>query len=187
MKKLPIPILALTVLLALTTGAQAAPITYNVDLIVGDGSATGSITTNGSLGILSNGAIIDWDLLLDDGITTFTLDGTSNSERSIVGTGLVATSSELTFNFSGAGFVLFQNPSTGSGINYLCFAGVGCGGPASAINLATSIQRSDTTPMSGVQTIGVTATTPEPASLVLLSMGLVAVGGRAYRGRRGSR
>lgn len=177
MKKLLIPILALAMVLALTKGAQATPITYQVDLTLGNGSATGSITTNGFVGILGTGHILDWALLLNDGSTTFALNGT-NSARSVVGTGLVATPTELTFNFGGSGYLLFQNPSTGSNINSLFFAGADQG-PASVITVKTNSDAAkDTVSMSGVQTIATVAPNSVPdagSTLPLLGFSLMAI------------
>lgn len=189
MKKLLTPILALAMLLAITKGAQATPITYNVNLTLGNGSATGSITTNGSVGILGTGHILDWDLLLNDGITTFALDGTTNSARSVVGSGLVATLTELTFDFSSSGYLLFQNPSTGSGINYLVFRGADQL-PASSITVKTNSEAAkDTVTMTGVQTIATVAPTSVPdagSTLPLLGFGLMAIaaGRRTLAARR---
>ncbi len=52
-----------TVFLALTA-ATANAITYHLDRVIGDGTVTGTITTDGTMGVLNAGNILDWSLTL---------------------------------------------------------------------------------------------------------------------------
>jgi hypothetical protein len=109
--------------IALIVGAfvcSAGPVTYIVNETVGThGSVTGSIETDGTLGApLELANILDWNLVLNNGTSTFDLMGPlsgPNSTLSILdgstGSDLTATATQLLFNFSdtGDGFALFQD------------------------------------------------------------------------------
>ncbi len=108
-------LLALVLLSAVL--AVAGPITYTLNNAVGAGNISGSIQTDGTIGVLGDANLLDWNLLLDDGVGTFNLLGPlsgNNSGVDISGSDLSATATQLLFNFSGSGFALFQNPSIGS-------------------------------------------------------------------------
>ena len=146
----------------------AGPI-YSVDRSIGVGSVSGTIETDGTFGILGTSNIIDWNLTLDNGVDTFTLAGSSNSERIIVGSSLSATVSDILFDFGGnTGGFAFQHPGLGSGINFWALddqsgsltgnAGV------ETVRLLSSLT---TSPSSAVAAVASIAHTPEPASITL--------------------
>ena len=92
-----------SILILIPGPSFAIPFIYDVDRVVGEGSVRGFIQVN-RLGILTDGANLDWNLHLDDGRETQTLLGPSsggglNSFVAISGTGFVATSDFLTFDF----------------------------------------------------------------------------------------
>lgn len=89
-------------LLLLSAGDAAANITYVANRAVGDGTLDLSITTDGTLGLLTSANILDWSLDVDDGVTAITLEGPSglnNSIARVFGDGLTATASDLLFDF----------------------------------------------------------------------------------------
>ena len=115
-------------LIALTAGAEAA--VFNLNRTIGGGSVVGTVTTDGTLGVLAQGNITDWSLALNDGSNTFTLLGPSsgnNSRLVVVGTALSATATQLMFDFAAPGLAIFQNPNVGSGINWYCVEGPASG------------------------------------------------------------
>ncbi len=90
---------------------------------VGAGGVTGSIETDGTIGVLGSSNILTWNLLLNDGTSTFDFLGPlsgANSAIEIEGADLSATATQLLFSFSGSdgGIALFQAPSPGSGVDY---------------------------------------------------------------------
>jgi hypothetical protein len=171
-----------SILLVFTAAILAAPssawaIVYQVNRTIGAGSVTGFIETDGTLGALTQLDVVDWNLLLDDSSTTFTLLGPgsgANSQLGVVGTSFVATPTELTFDYSqGLGhYVLFQNPGLGSSINFWCHNDAlgSCSGDASSETVATTqFGLRQNAPQVGVTTIAVV---PEPGSVSLLGLGI---------------
>src|SRR5947209_908359 len=61
-----------------STFLAATPITYTFNQTFGSGSVTGSLTTDGTLGVLNAADLLDWTLTLNDGTNTTVLL-TSNS------------------------------------------------------------------------------------------------------------
>ncbi|MGE0483211.1 MAG: PEP-CTERM sorting domain-containing protein [Gammaproteobacteria bacterium] len=172
-------ILAVWLVLA-PIAAQAVPITYNVNRTIGPGSVVGSITTDGTLGVLGSANVTGWSLTIDDGDGNgpFTLINPGNSGLAVSGSLLSATLTDLVFNFSGSsGFALFQNPNPGSGQNWWCVEGLNsnCAGTG---NSTESVNRFGT-PVSVahqgavvIGTVGANAV-PEPASVALLAVSLL--------------
>jgi hypothetical protein len=169
-------------LLTCAAMANAADITYTVDLTgIGAGGVTGTIETDGTIGTLGLADILDWNLLINDGTTTFDLEGPlsgDNSALDLFGNSFSGTPTQLLFNFGGDGFDLFQSPSIGSGQDYFCLdADGGCGNPGNdviLINDADGIQVSGT--ITGEQVVGtVTAATPEPGTFGLLGFAAASI------------
>ena len=105
--------------------ASAGTIGYSVNETAGGSSATGTITTDGTLGTLY-GNIVDWDLTITDGTNSFTATGPlsgDDSELGFAGSDLTAISSNLSFDFSRTdGVVLFFEPPPIIGRDFICFA-----------------------------------------------------------------
>jgi len=137
---------ALTVTACLFAGSAHATIVYQVDRIIGNGSVTGTITTDGTLGNLGFGTyyidpqgspeyvesnIIGFSLLLSDGSGSSSVYGFKpwTNQYSTSGTGSFwATPSSLLFDFTGTGFALFQDGSPSNlgygGPEWTIFGGV---------------------------------------------------------------
>src|SRR5262249_54542647 len=73
-----------SLVLAAATLCNAATITYNVNQPIGAGGVTGDIVTDAKLGALINVDIVDWNLLLNDGSTTFDLTGPLSGGNSVL-------------------------------------------------------------------------------------------------------
>jgi hypothetical protein len=79
---------------------QAAPIAYDVSLAIGTGNVSGSITTDGTIGLLSSGNFTAWNITIFDGIDSDTLVNGDSSSIVTSPTSLVeATATALLFNF----------------------------------------------------------------------------------------
>jgi len=96
-----------------TYAPGASNITYNVNLTFGSaGSMVGTITTDGTIGVLNTSNIVSWSLTLADSATNSTLLTPGNSAFSSgnYNTGgqpnndFTATSNNLTMTYSGGGF-----------------------------------------------------------------------------------
>ncbi|MBQ5947024.1 PEP-CTERM sorting domain-containing protein [Massilia sp. ST3] len=173
--------------------AQAAPIAYQVKRSIGTGSVVGSLTTDGTIGVLASSNILSWSFTLDDGIGAGPLQITKGVNANLLLTGglLSGDADSLDFNFGAAGgFALFQSPNPGSGKDWWCLEGVnsGCAG----MGVGETMNRTNGaryTAYNSVVAIGVVETSqdvPEPGSLALVGLALAALGGaRARSAKRG--
>jgi hypothetical protein len=141
-----------------------------------------SITTDDTIGVLTSANITDYSIMFlferPGQFEQFTLTP-ANSSFLLNGTGLSATSTGLIFDFGASGFLLFQNPTPGSGGPFYClqvdacfdFSGPGeAAGPTAGFYLTNYYQ--------GPQVIAssVGGAVPEPASWAMMLLGFGAVG-----------
>ena len=112
--------------LAAPTAGMASDITYTVDEGVGPGSVTGTITTDGTIGTLATGDIVNWDLTLKDGSGGMFLLDLGDSQEIDEGDDVTATSTGLLYNYSDAdmGLLLFEAPTVGSDDQFLCYTSI---------------------------------------------------------------
>ena len=174
-------LLGCAVALALAAGVPAissASIIFNVNQTIGAGGVTGTITTDGALGALASGNLVDWKLTLNDGTATFLLTAANSEVGFTLGAALSETASQLLFDTANGGIVLFQNPTIGSGQNFWCLdnpSGSCAGSPGTeSLRVNGAVQ---TAAWQGIVVIGTAeeaqpAAIPQPASLVLLALGL---------------
>ena len=189
--KITTKIAVLLLVLSTVPLCRAADITYNVNpTTFGTGSATGTITTDGTIGLLSNTNIVSWDITLNDGVDPpIALTNLNSGESTEPALDLSATATELLFNFTG--------PSSSPGLFYFSNTNALPGGtvpPASSSGVCWSsatnctdpfnLQTGDSLEIGGSGPIEYTprtgnsmiATTPEPSTLVLLFGGLAFLG-----------
>jgi IPTL-CTERM motif len=161
----------LVAMLFLTGVAIASPIAYSVNRTIAAGSVTGTIQTDGTIGVLGAANVVDWNLTLNDGTNTFILTGPASGNNShvfITGSDVSATATNLLFNFSGvdSGYFLFQ-VSFGSGLHYYCnatSAGVCLAGESAVPNTLSTIQNAS---RSGNTIIGAAAGPPPIVNTVI--------------------
>jgi hypothetical protein len=90
-------------LLFFALGANAQNISYNVDRAFGGGWITGTIETDGTLGSLSPGNIVNWSFVAFDGMDEVSISSaTGGFLQGDAWSYLTATATDLSFNFDGA-------------------------------------------------------------------------------------
>lgn len=177
--------LSICLTLALASAAVAAPITYSVSRTIGAGTVAGTIETDGTIGTLAGGNILNWSITL----TSPTLNGGSTDTFSgvgaiLVGSGLVGSLTDLVFDFSAfaSGFAL----AGGSFGNGWCMAsaGIACDGestPAESIFYSNGGGPAETEARSGRVSIATASAVPVPATLALVGAALLGAAGATRR------
>lgn len=128
---------ATAALLLATAAAGAAPIVYGFDTTIVSANPTGNpaqsntvrgtLTTDGTIGVLSAANILSWDLQLIDNLNAtynYTLTPSNSAVVVFSGSALSATPTGLFFDFDGTGEVGIQanDPGAFSGWRYFCFS-----------------------------------------------------------------
>lgn len=175
------------VVLSAATLASATPAIYYVDRVIGSGTVTGFIETDGLNGVLFAADFLDWNLVLSDGTSTFNLLGPlsgNNSTVFIQGADTEAFGPDLLFNFSGIdnGIFLFQQ-GLFSGNHYYCDSSQPgpCFPGETVVPINVSVGYQNNPDLRGVVVIGDEANAaPEPGTFVLALTG-VAIGFRSRR------
>ena len=168
------------------SGTNAA--TYVANRTVGAGSISFSLTTDDTIGMLSVGNVVDYDITITNGANTINFKP-GNASIYVFGSALSATLTDLNFDYAGAaGSFLVFNRGAGIGDHY-CFETSGCSG---VYNQAESFRVGQSGSFigesrSGVQAIASVASVggvPEPAAWALMMGGFGAAGvGMRYRRR----
>jgi hypothetical protein len=121
----------------LTASQGYANIIYGVNRTVGPGASTasvvGTITTDGTIGVLDDMNIVAFSLTLADGTYTVPITNVNGGTHFVasgnaypgtsIGSPLTATATQLLFDFTSTGFVHFQLNPVDTGTPFWCLAG----------------------------------------------------------------
>lgn len=179
--------------------AHAASVVYNISTTITSGALTGNplqtdsvvgtITTDGTIGVLAASDILSWNLNLVDQLTPANDSTLTNSNSSLVedsGGALSANATQLLFDFSGSGEFLIQGTAHGaySGWDYFCFSTGGACAAGETISpqyvfVDGVVLTGASTPV-GQQPLGPAPSTsvPEPANGLLILTGIVGLATR---------
>jgi hypothetical protein len=147
-------------------------------------TVNGSITTDGTLGVLGAGNILSWNLDLTDALNAANDIDLTDANSSIVtfsGTALTATATGLFFDYSGTGeFGIQEDGFTFSGEHYFCFS-TGVFACLAGETIAPGdvfvdgvVATGAASPV-GTQPLGPPPPVPEPSSVILFSTLAVAL------------
>lgn len=165
---------------ALLAASAASATTYLGSLTAGSSTATYSIVTDGTLGVLASANILSssGSVTSASGSASFT-NGNFNS---IAGSGVTATATQLFFDFSQDSYLTIGNyAGTFTGF---CLAGGGgfanCAGQSPVVFIAVRYP-GDSEYVTGSGSVLVGATVPEPATWALLITGFGLTGAAMRR------
>lgn len=175
---------ALVLAMVCMANGAFASVVYDISEDNGLATVTGTITTDGTFGQITNANITAFDLVLDNGTYSSTLSLT-NARLLWSNAYMDATSSQLSYNFSQSGsyFLFYENNNVG----FWCLEGAndGCAGVNSTsiitINNNGSRVYNYGSARSGSYVLGTVSAIPLPAAFPLF---LVALGGLGFAARR---
>ena len=171
--------------LIFTTNANAGLI-YDVNRTIGAGTVTGFVETDGTVGVLGSANITDWVLTLTApnlaGGPSDVISFATQVQTSLLGSTTTATSTDLLFDFGGAGFFLLQG---GSG-NFWCLeANSSCtgGGLGEHMGFGTNSTNAQTTIHSGSIVFASVRSNsvPEPSTLAIFALGMIGLASRRFK------
>ncbi len=181
----------------------AANITYVSTRTLSDDVSTGccapvtvqlSLTTDGTLGAIGATNLLNWSITLTNAGGSALLDPTNSTFEQYYGGKLMATASDISFNFSSgssvtdpnySGTVLWRTDPTKPNYSYYC---VQCQSDLTArefgyINSQSSAAAQNQSGLTVLASVPAVAGVPEPATWGLMILGFGAIGG-AMRARR---
>jgi hypothetical protein len=190
------------VLIAAQLGSRVAQanIIYTIDTTITSTDPTGilqtdtvdgSITTDGTIGVIAPSDIVGWDLKLIDGLNAandFELTTADSSLVEDTGSALSATATGLSFNYSGSGEFLIQanDPGPFSGSHYFCFStGSAClaGETIAPLYIFTdgAVLTGAAAPVGQQPLNQAPSSVPEPSTYGFVLTGLLCLGGSLKR------
>jgi hypothetical protein len=156
---------------------------YNVNLSGWGGSVVGTIETDGTIGALQGGNIVDYSLTVSIGSDSSLISGTGPTLSSAFFAN--ATSTSLFFDFGPNSKYLLFGAISGPPFSWVCFSGsaAGCGHGNVQIRVNASAIIDSGSFYQGLTEIGVAAV-PEPSTWAMIILGFAGVGAMAYRRSR---
>ena len=190
MKKVYQSLAAVVLSVFFVTQSYAGPITYNVNRTIGLSSVIGTITTDGTIGVLDDNNITSFSLTVADPTYSVAITNANGGTHLLSsgnaypgpanGSPLSATATQLLFDFSSTGFAHFQLNPVDTGTPFWCLAGANSQSHCVSAIGAESTKVSQTPvkfyTLANTSAGVVVATVPEPGSLLLLSLGLLGLG-----------
>jgi hypothetical protein len=188
---------SLTLSLTLVAGGARADSIYTIDVSATTADPTGnpaqfdtvsgSITTDGAIGVLQASDVITWDLDLIDNLNSaedFELTPADSTLVEDTGNDLSATATGLFFDYSESGEFLIQanDPGPFSGYHYFCFStgGACLAGETISPNYYSGdgVVLTGQSAPTGTQPLGppTTSAVPEPSSCAFMLTSLLGLG-----------
>ena len=182
-------LISLALIFVMGMPVQSWAITYDVNRNLADiATVTGFIETDGTLGILSTGNVLDWSLKLRNQRGTLDLFGPSsgdNSSVTILNSGFTASPSALFFDFNADSHLIFSaNPPLNAAENFWGVFGNDGSGFATSENIVVNRFQVAAGTLGVHQIATASPTIPEPGTAILLATGLAGLAGYRWQQER---
>jgi len=161
----------------------AQAVVYTGNHVIDTATVSVSLTTDGTVGVLSMANVTAWSFTLTNPGGTVTLDNSNSAFTFLSGSSFQATAADIAFDYSVAGHMQWDNFGMG-GQSALCFdvpgAAFTCIGnpPAETVDVNGIISNG---PRSGRFVLGTAQAVPEPATWALMIGGFAMAGAAARR------
>jgi hypothetical protein len=170
-----------------------ADISYNVNDQIGAGSVTGTLTTDGAIGVLQISDFTGWNLTFNDGVGSVAVNSINGGTGlNVEGNNLTATANQIQFNFNGTdAFFAIYSTSTCSPPEWALSSGTlydACNGAVNNEMGVSAVGNNIDIPEQGEVTIATAGNaTPEPSFwglTALLFGGLAVIKYRKNQGKK---
>jgi hypothetical protein len=173
---------------ALSAANPALATVYVVNTTIGGASVAGTITTDNTIGVIRQSNVSDFSLTFDGSAGPITVNKATGTTI-VVGPALVASATEMTFDYSSSASGLIFGTNDFSAFLCSVSADISCTGGDRGVTQIVYNNAAFVQPLTGVQPFATvtTAAVPEPATWGMMIAGFGVMGAALRTSRRSTK